>query len=89
MRKILGVAVLMLALCCPALAGEMPTPPAPAPPPQGSTVESPTTGGVTLNGEIPTPPGEIHTPGIMHTPGVSESLAAVALDLLAVLPSIL
>lgn len=29
MRKTLGVAALMLALCCPALGGEMPTPPAP------------------------------------------------------------
>lgn len=33
MRKILCVAVLMLALCCPTLAGEMPTPPAPQPTP--------------------------------------------------------
>jgi hypothetical protein len=32
MRKTLGVAALMLALCCPALAGEIPTPPAPQPP---------------------------------------------------------
>ena len=30
MRKTLGVAALLRALCCPALAGEMPTPPAPA-----------------------------------------------------------
>jgi hypothetical protein len=71
----------MLMLCCPVLAGEMPTPPAPQPPPN-STVEAPATGGETLNGEI-------HTPGIIHTPGVSGSLAQVALDLLAVLPSIL
>jgi hypothetical protein len=28
MRKTLGVAALMLAFCCPALAGEMSTPPA-------------------------------------------------------------
>jgi hypothetical protein len=40
------------------------------------------TDGVTLNGEI-------HTPGEMHTPGVSGSLAQAALDLLAILPSIL
>ena len=31
MRKTLGVAALMLALCCPTLAGEIPTPPAPQP----------------------------------------------------------
>ncbi len=36
MRKTLGVATLLLALCCPALAGEIPTPPAPTP--QSSTV---------------------------------------------------
>jgi hypothetical protein len=82
MRKTIGVAALMLALCCPTLAGEIPNPPAPQPPPQGSTVEEPATDDVTLNGEMP-------TPGIMHTPGVSGSLAQVALDLLAVLPSIL
>ena len=29
MRKTLGVAALILAVCCPTLAGEMPTPPAP------------------------------------------------------------
>ena len=85
MRKTISVAALMLALCCPTLAGEIPNPPAPQP--QGSTVQEPTTDGVTLNGEMQTPPGEIHTPGEMHT-GVSGSLARVALDLLAVLPSI-
>jgi hypothetical protein len=31
MRKTLGIAVLMLAFCCPALAGEIPNPPAPQP----------------------------------------------------------
>jgi hypothetical protein len=30
MRKTLGVAALLLALCCPALAGEIPNPPAPS-----------------------------------------------------------
>lgn len=87
MRKILGVAALMLALCCPVLGGEIPNPPAPQPPPS-STLEEPTDGG-TVNGEMTTPPGEIHTPGIMHNPGVAGSLAQVALDLLAILPSIL
>jgi hypothetical protein len=41
MRKTLGVAALMLAFCCPALAGEMPTPPAPQP--QSVTIQEPTT----------------------------------------------
>ncbi len=30
MRKTLGAAALMLAFCCPALAGEIPNPPAPS-----------------------------------------------------------
>lgn len=30
MRKILGAAALTLAFCCPALAGEIPNPPAPS-----------------------------------------------------------
>lgn len=87
MRKILGVTALMLALCCPILGGEIPNPPAPQPPPS-SRIEEPTTNGVTLNG-IMHNPGIMHTPGIIHTPGVSESLARLGLDLLAVLPSIL
>ena len=68
MRKILGVAALMLALCCPALAGEIPNPPAPQS--QGMTVEEPTSGGE------------------MTTPDASDSLAEIALELLAVLPAL-
>jgi hypothetical protein len=49
MRKKLGVAALMLAFSCSALAGEIPTPPVPQP--QVMTVAEPT------GGEIPTPPG--------------------------------
>jgi hypothetical protein len=41
MRKTLGIAALMLALHCPALAGEIPNPPAPQP--RGMTVEAPIT----------------------------------------------
>jgi hypothetical protein len=41
MRKTLGIAALMLAFCCPTLAGEIPNPPAPQP--QGMTVEAPVT----------------------------------------------
>ena len=45
MRKTLGVAALMLAICCPALAGEIPNPPAPQP--QTNTVQEPTTDSLT------------------------------------------
>jgi hypothetical protein len=79
MRKPVCVAALMLALCLPALAGEIPNPPAPQP--QGVTVAEPTDD-ATLNGEM-------HTPGIIHNPGVSDILAEAALDLLAVLPTLL
>jgi hypothetical protein len=75
MRKTLGVAALMLAFCCPTLAGEMPTPPAPTPPQPANAIQEPTDG-VTLN-------------GVMSTPGPSESLTQITLELLAVLPSLL
>jgi hypothetical protein len=68
MRKILGVAALMLAICCPALAGEIPNPPAPQP--QANTVQEPTTDGDIQN-------------------DATESLTQIAIDLLAVLPSLL
>ena len=75
MRKTLGVAALMLALCCSALAGEMPTPPAPTPPQSASATQEPRDA-ATLNGEV-------------ETPGVSGSLTQTALDLLALLPSLI
>ena len=37
MRKTLSVAVLVLALCCPAFAGIIHTPPAPQPPPPSNS----------------------------------------------------
>jgi hypothetical protein len=40
MRKTLGIAALILAFYCPALAGEIPNPPAPQP--QANTVQEPT-----------------------------------------------
>lgn len=43
MRKTLAIAALMLAFCCPALAGEIPNPPAPQP--QTNTVQGPTAAG--------------------------------------------
>jgi hypothetical protein len=74
MRKILYVAALMLALGCPALAGEIPNPPAPEPTPS-SAVQQPADDAM-LNGDI-------------STPGVSDILTEAALDLLAVLPTLL
>jgi hypothetical protein len=71
MRKTISVAALLLALTCPAYAGEMQND-KPAPPPQPATAMQEPTNGVTLNGE-------------MGTPGLSESLTQTALTLLAVL----
>jgi hypothetical protein len=48
MRKTLGIAALMLAFCCPTLAGEIPNPPAPQP--QANTVQESTTDGDIQNG---------------------------------------
>lgn len=78
MRKTLTTAALMLALSCPAWAGIMHTPPAPEPQPTpapASAIQEPTNE-PTFNGEI-------------HTPGLSGSLRQTALELLAVLPSLL
>ena len=76
MRKTLGVAALILAFCCPALAGEIHTTGAPTPPP-ASAVQEPTDD-ATLNGEMPNL-GEIP----------NDVLTQTALELLALLPSIL
>lgn len=77
MRKTLITAALLLAFSCPALAGEMGTPGSPTtPPPQPATVVEEPANDATLNGEIP-------------TPGASDSLTEIALDLLALLPSLL
>jgi hypothetical protein len=79
MRKTLSIIVLVLALCCPISAGIIHNP-APAPTPASVVQES--ADDATLNGEMA-------TPGIMHNPGVSDVLAEAALDLLAVLPTLL
>ncbi len=76
MRKSLGICLLVLLLTSSASAGEMPNfSPAPPPPQPATAVEEPTDD-ATLNGEMP-------------TPGVSNVLAQTALDLLALLPSLL
>ena len=51
MRKTLRASVLMLALCVPAFAGDIPMVPAPQPPPSNVTAEEPATGGMTQTGE--------------------------------------
>jgi hypothetical protein len=50
MRKTLSVSVLVLALCAPAVAGDIPTPLGPQPPSSGMTAEEQTTGGEMPNG---------------------------------------
>jgi hypothetical protein len=78
MRKTLTTAALVLALTGHAWAGIMHTPnspqPQPTPTPESTTQEP--ANGVTLNGDT-------------QFPGMSESLTQIALELLAVLPSIL
>ena len=76
MRKTLGIVVLLLAICCPTLAGEIPNPPAPHP--RGITAPEPPT-----DDEPPTGDKEV------DTPTVPDSLAETLLDLLAVLPTLL
>ena len=46
MRKTLATALLVLALCCPALAGEIHTPPAAQPPAPPSAVNEQSTDGI-------------------------------------------
>ena len=76
MSKAIRASALILLLACSAQAGWMPNgAPAPPPPEPPSAVEEPTND-TTLNGE-------------MSTPDVSDILAEAALDLLAVLPSLL
>ncbi len=50
MRKTLTTAALVLALSCLAFAGEMHTPPAPAPPPPTNAAQEPTTEATTEGG---------------------------------------
>lgn len=74
MRKTLGTCLLVLLLTGSAFGGEMPND-KPAPPPPPSTAQEPTDG-ATLNGEI-------------QTTGAADILTQTALDLLALLPSLL
>lgn len=74
MRKTLGVCLLVLLLSGSTIAGEMPNW-SPAPPPPAPAVQEPT--------------DEATTDGEIQTTGVSNSLTQAALDLLALLPSLL
>ncbi len=75
MRKTISVVALLLALTCPAYAGDIQND---SPKPQTSTVQAPTDGEVTTVGEVT---GE--TPE-----DTADALARVMLDLLAALPSL-
>lgn len=77
MRKVLATTVLTLVLCHVTSAGVMPTPGSPTPPPPqpASAVQEPTND-ATLNGD-------------MSTPSALDILTETALDLLALLPSLL
>jgi hypothetical protein len=68
MRKTLGVALLVLAFCCPVAAGEIHNPPPEPPPPGGA--QGPSTG------------DEVNK-------GATDTLTQTALDILALLPSLL
>lgn len=73
MRKTLTTAALLLALSCPAFAGEMHMPPAPTPPQPATVAPEPTD--EEQAGDMPN--------------GAADILTQTALDLLALLPSIL
>lgn len=73
MRKTLTTVALLLALSCTAFGGEILIPPAPALSPASATQEP--TDGVTLNGEMQN--------------DAPDSLTQTALEILAVLPSLL
>ena len=78
MRKSLGVCLLVLLLTVPAIAGEIPNwSPAPPPAQPASAIQEPTDAA-----QEPTAAGEIPN-------DVPDSLTQIALELLAVLPSIL
>ena len=73
MRKTLTTAALLLALSCPASAGEMHMPPAPTPPQPATAAPEPT---------------EEEQAGVIPN-DVADSLTLAALDLLALLPRLL
>jgi hypothetical protein len=76
MRKILRASILVLALCCPAFAGDALCPPGVTPPPPTSAVQGPTT-----DGQIDTGATAPTTDGIMGN-GAAITFAQVILNLL-------
>ncbi|HZI17019.1 MAG TPA: hypothetical protein VEY09_00340 [Pyrinomonadaceae bacterium] len=75
MRKTLMTAALLLALSCPALAGEIGTPGVTAPPPQPARI-------------VQEPTDAASAGGIMQN-DAPDSLTQTLLDLLALLPALL
>jgi hypothetical protein len=75
MRKALTAAALLLALSCPALAGEIGTPGVTAPPPPPSSIVQEPTDAASAGGIMPNE--------------APDSLTRAVLDLLALLPSLL
>jgi hypothetical protein len=73
MRKATSVAALLLALACPAYAGDMPNG-SPTPPHPASVMQEPTDGGTATD----------ETPAC-----TADVLTQIALDVFAVLPSLL
>ena len=74
MRKTLTTAALLLALSCPAFAGEIHTTGAPTPPPQPSSAVQEPTDDATVD-------------GVIHTPGVTDALTQTVLAVIvSVLP---
>lgn len=74
--------MLVLLLACSAQAGYIPNGSPTPPPASPSSAEEEPTDDATLSGEM-------GTPGVISTPSVSGSLTQTALDLLALLPSLL
>jgi hypothetical protein len=81
MRKTLRASVLVLALCCPAFAGDIPNPVyAPTPQPKASTVQEPAAGeDVETLATAPTTEGEI------QNGAAAATFVEVVLNLLALL----
>lgn len=68
MRKTLTTAALLLALSCPAFAGEMATPGSPTPPPTSNAVQEPT------GGEIPNGATDTLTQAVLDLLAVLPSI---------------
>lgn len=79
MRKSLSVSILLLALCCPAMAGDMLTPPVATPPPTATSVT--TSSALCPDGESTAPADDLATQDI----SVSRIAVSIFESLLALL----